>query len=265
MNRTLFAAGTLAAALIAAPAGALTYVNPLGAGTGNERCLEGGNCPGTGSYAGLASIQSLIEADRGITLTRVDDAFDTLWRATGTMIEARAIARYAGDSAGLGIGSGGGSFVSILASPIGNSRIGYLNTAVPKVGEPFVLGSFTSIAAPSAPFAWILNNLTQNYLLASDTSLTGYANSGLAADWMVTFRSSSGDSWFIAFEDRIGPLNANGPFDHDFNDYVFEVRGVMPVPEPSTWAMLGAGLVLLAAAVRRRQPSSRLSARALSA
>lgn len=249
MNRRVLMAGAVAAALMSAPAAALTYVNPLGAGTGSERCLEGGNCPGAGKYAGLPSIQSLIEADRGITLTRVDDAFDALWRATGPVIEVRALARYAGDSSGLGIGSGGGSFVSILASPIGNSRVGV--TTLPTGGDLFFLGSFVSIAAPSAPFAWILNNLTQNYRLASDASLPGYANSGLAADWMVTFRSSSGDSWFIAFEDRVGPLNANGPFDYDFNDYVFEVRGVAPVPEPSTWAMLAAGLLMLAAAVRR--------------
>lgn len=259
MSNSVVARAALAALLAAAsaPALALTAVNPLGAGNGNERCLEGGDCPPGGSYAGLPSIQSLLTADRavvdpGFTLSRVDDANDALWRATGATIEVRAIARYAGDSAGLGIGDGGGSFTSILASPIGNKKIGYLNTAVPKVGEPFVLGSFVSIAAPSAPFAWVLDNLSQGYRLASDTTLTGYANSGLAADWMVTFKSSHGDSWFIAFEDRAGPLDASGPFDYDFNDYVFEVRGVAPVPEPSTWAMIGAGLLLLAAAVRRR-------------
>ncbi len=252
MKFTFALAGIAGAAFLgaAAPAAALTVVNPLGAGNGSERCLEGGNCPSGGGYAGKASIQSLIQSDRGVTLTRVDDAYDTLWRATGSTIEVRAIARYAGDASGLGIGSGGGSFASIIASPLSNKKVGV--ETLPTGGDLFRLGSFISIAAPSSPFAWVLNNLTQNYRIASDTSLTGYANSGLAADWMVTLKSSGGDSYFIAFEDRVGPLNANGPFDYDFNDYVFEVRGVTPVPEPSTWAMLAAGLLLLAAAMRRR-------------
>lgn len=58
--------------------------------------------------------------------------------------------------------------------------------------------------------------------------------------------ASGGDDWAMAFEDYA----PNG--DYDFNDAVFYVKDLSPVPEPGTMVLLGFGMLGLAIYGKRR-------------
>jgi hypothetical protein len=273
-NLSRVLAALLGAALLPAAQAALTPVNASGAGNGAERCLSGIFCAG-GSYGGAPSILFSYAVDRGFafnSLQRVDDSLDRTWSVVSASAAVRSIARYAGDQGQLGVTSGAG--VSMLTPVLQNSSLGVENPGLfagsVRSGDFRQLSSaWTALpGAIGSPFAFVLQNLTSSLLLASDTALGGFSNSGYAQDWMVTWRVPGQDTYLIAWEDRRNIVNGR-PNDYDYNDYVLEVRGVSPysgggmtgqgdpppVPlPPALWLMLSA-LGIFGAAFRRRVPA----------
>ncbi len=83
-----------------------------------------------------------------------------------------------------------------------------------------------------------------SYLIKDGTQLTGNVASYFTPSGQV---AKGNDDWALAFEDL--PL---GSSDFDFNDAVFYVKDMAPVPEPSTMLLLGAGLSGLGFFGRRR-------------
>jgi hypothetical protein len=63
---------------------------------------------------------------------------------------------------------------------------------------------------------------------------------------VLAFRELNANRWTIAFEDTLRPGG-----DFDYNDFIFQIESITPVPEPMTLLLLGLGL-LGVAGIRRK-------------
>lgn len=113
------------------------------------------------------------------------------------------------------------------------------------VGQTFNLGSF----AAGTELAFGLKDRSTNHLFLN-TGLFYLNGSGIHADVQAHSKVWFEDGYaYIGFEDRTAAQIA----DWDYNDLVFKINNVTPVPEAETWAMLSMGLMGVALARRRKQ------------
>jgi hypothetical protein len=156
--------------------------------------------------------------------TRINDSFDQVWVKSGSAT-ADAMAKYAGYSQYFGYVDSNGFTIKITSS-----ASGYITM------DPVPMN-------PNGFFAFANDPNGVNVDPPRWSSMISANQDGL--DHMITFRLSNGN-YAVVWDDEY-----NGG-DRDFNDFVVEVSGVKPVPEPATMILLGTGLMGLCY-MRRRQ------------
>jgi len=101
-------------------------------------------------------------------------------------------------------------------------------------------------------FGFYYHYAGDNYYLYSFDGLNPASGQTQAA--MLAYERAPGsDTWLLAFDENAGQASGTGGL--DYNDMVVKIESVTPVPEPETYAMLGAGLLLMGFVARRRRKS----------
>jgi len=230
-----------------AHAAIFTSINTFGNNDGSERCLVGNAsdlCTKGGAYKNKFSITHIYAADRGRTLTRLDDTTDKVWTAPLNYLEVRPIAHYLSnnDTSTAGVLTSASSFLS-FADVTPDNRVA--GTKIDSINDYVPLGNFINVNLPAGSFEFLYKSQGKTYT-SDNFAGNGFDNGNSGAlDHMVSWytgtavdlRGHQADVYLIAFERKHA--------DDDFQDGVYELRIARPVPEPSIYATLALGLGLL--------------------
>lgn len=234
---------------------ALTAANASAFATNSNRPFDNGN---------LGSLQTILNDNFNNSVNAVSgQSSAALWQESDGTPTAYAIAALRGDNGVFGVYNPVGVEYVLMNNPIDNSASSF---SINAAGTLFVNNvAVVQNFGPTFGFFW-RDTTTPSTAYTEDSKNTGTGtgpnNNIRALTYLVndgtkltgnlaTYFSTSGqiakgnDDWALAFEDL-----TRG--DYDFNDAVFYVKDLSPVPEPGTIILLGAGILGLAVYNRRR-------------
>ncbi len=151
-------------------------------------------------------------------LPQVSDSLDNLWIETEGQVLLEV--RYAGFNQALGYRYNGRDIVLISAINI-------------KKGRNDIIVDMNVFNG--GPFSWV------DKTSGGTDAGTWYSDDTLNRDKMdhfIAFTTPKAGEYILAFEDWAVTLG-----DHDYNDLIVKVKQVAPVPEPSTFLLVGAGII----------------------
>jgi hypothetical protein len=152
-------------------------------------------------------------------LPQVSDSLDNLWTETNGQVLVEV--RNAGFSQELGYRYNGSDYPLI------------------SVNNGFYTITIDMNVPNGGPFSWV----------DKTSGGTWYSNDFLNSDNMdhfIAFTTPKAGEYILAFEDWPNSLG-----DKDYNDLIIKVKQVAPVPEPSTFLLLGAGIIGIGLARKR--------------